>query len=93
MPCFITCQSEGWFPPAVGTRVCTCAGVYMPVGVGVGCDARETGTRSQAKHTQAHTSPPGFDTLQTYMHTCTLETWLRGIENTHIILDGTPHGS
>lgn len=34
-----------------------------------------------------------FDTLQTYMHVNTPETWLKGIENTHIILDAAPRGS
>ncbi|CAB1433631.1 unnamed protein product [Pleuronectes platessa] len=34
----------------------------------------------------------GSDTKQTYVHTCTLETWFKGKEKTHIISDSAPTG-
>ena len=38
------------------------------------------------------TSPPGSDTKQTYVRTCTLETWFRGKEKTHRMSDSVPAG-
>lgn len=83
MPCFIICQSEGWLPHAMGTHV----GVVLAV-----THARRVHARKQNTH-RACASPPDFDTLQTYMHTYTLETWLKGIENPKIIMESAPCGS
>lgn len=50
-----------WAHTRVRVRAC------MPVGVGVGCDARKTGTRSQTKHTQLARR---LQVLTLYKHIC-----------------------
>lgn len=81
-----------WLPHAIGAHVCEHMQACIPAGTHVdGLDAQQIYT-----HKQTHTvcaSPADFDTLQTYMQRCTLETWLKGFENTHIFLDSAPRGS
>lgn len=68
----------------MGTHACEQMQAHIPEGkhvVLVVTHTRRVHAHEQNTH-RARTSPPDFDTLQTHMHTCTLETWLKGIENT-----------